>query len=432
MNFQKLFLLLFLSAAITRGFAQCTVYVADGWAKNSVNAVILRHNSLTTYRDTQFIAFYNNDQQLVLGKRKTGSKKWQLHITQYKGNATDAHRSISIIADGDGYLHVSWDHHGNTLNYCKSISPGSLDMTEKLTMTGLKENKVTYPEFYNLAKGNLLFLYRTGQSGNGDLMMNRYDVKTRKWEQVQDAFINGENHRNAYWQCTVDDAGTIHLSWVWRESSDGETNHDICYARSKDGGKTWEKSTGEKYILPITIANAEYAVHIPQQSELINTTSMAADESGHPFIVTYWRAAGTTAPQYRMIYNDGKEWKTQQITNRTTAFTFAGSGTKRIPVSRPVILLNKKNGIQKAYVIYRDEERQSHVTVAICNNVRQGKWLLKDLTTDSMGLWEPSFDTELWKQQNTLNLYLQFVEQGDSERIKDIPPTPVNVLEWRP
>ncbi|HTH82621.1 MAG TPA: BNR repeat-containing protein [Mucilaginibacter sp.] len=416
----------------TAGYAQRTTYVANGWAKNSVNAVILRHNALTTYRDTQFIAFYNGDQQLILAKRKTGASRWKFRTTPYKGNATDAHRSISIIADGEGYLHVSWDHHGNTLNYCKSTSPGSLELTEKLPMTGLKEDKVTYPEFYNLPNGNLLFLYRTGQSGNGDLMMNRYDVKTRKWEQVQDAFINGENHRNAYWQCAVDDAGTIHLSWVWRETGNVETNHDMCYARSKDGGKTWEKSTGEKYTLPITMANAEYAARIPQKSELINTTSMAADKAGHPFIITYWRPDGTTVPQYQLIYNDGSKWITQQVSNRKTPFTLAGNGTKRIPISRPIILLNDKNGTQKAYVIYRDEEQQDKVIAAFCDDIKAGKWGTKILSQQSVDLWEPSYDTRLWKQEGIIDLFLQKVEQGDGEKTEDVPPTPISVLEWKP
>lgn len=425
---KKNLLILFLTLCCTSLFAQRNTYVANGWAKNSVNAVILRHNSLTTFRDTQFIAFYNDEQRVVLAKRKTGAGTWKFRTTPYKGDANDAHKSISIIVDGDGYLHVSWGHHGSALNYCKSVSPGSLELTEKLPMTGIKETRVTYPEFYNLPNGGLLFLYRTGQSGNGDVMMGRYDIKTKKWQLVQDAFISGEGQRNAYWQCAVDAAGTIHLSWVWRETGDVATNHDMCYARSKDGGKTWEKSTGEKYSLPITASNAEYAVKIPQKSELINTTSMAADDLGHPYIATYWRAAGTTVPQYYLVYNNGNGWLTQQVTNRKTPFTLSGGGTKRIPISRPVILVNNK----KAYVIYRDEEQQNKVTAAICNDIKKGKWRIKNISDESVGMWEPTYDTALWDQQKIIDLFLQNVEQGDGEATKDIPPSPISVLEWKP
>jgi hypothetical protein len=94
---------------------------------------------------------------------------------------------------------------------------------------------------------------------------------------LQNNLIDGQNKRNAYWQTCIDEKGTIHVSWVWRETPDVSSNHDMCYACSKDGGITWQKSTGEKYTLPITAATAEYAVRIPQKSELINQTSMATE-----------------------------------------------------------------------------------------------------------------------------------------------------------
>ena len=150
-------------------------------------------------------------------------------------------------------------------------------MSKKMPMTGKKEGRVTYPEFYRLPNGNLLFLYRDGSSGSGNLMMNHYSLKTKEWTQRQAAFINGEGKRNAYWQMCIDTRGTIHLSWVWRESGDVATNHDMGYARSEDQGRTWLKSNGEQYRLPITADSAEYAARIPQRHELINTTSMCAE-----------------------------------------------------------------------------------------------------------------------------------------------------------
>ena len=85
-------------------------------------------------------------------------------------------------------------------------------------MTGVDEGNVTYPEFYPLSGGDLLFVYRSGSSGRGNLVMNRYSLKEHKWTRVQDILIDGENKRNAYWQLYVDEKGTIHLSWVWRET----------------------------------------------------------------------------------------------------------------------------------------------------------------------------------------------------------------------
>jgi len=165
------------------------VPVTTGWAKNSVNATIFRTNSVTTHADTQYIAFYSEDSHVVLAKRKLAATKWRIRKTRYKGNTKDAHNGISIAVDGSGILHMSWDHHCDPLNYCRSVAPGSLELTDKMPMTGQNENKVTYPEFYNLPDGDLLFLYRDGGSGNGNTMLNRYDVKTQKWSAVQHPLI---------------------------------------------------------------------------------------------------------------------------------------------------------------------------------------------------------------------------------------------------
>ena len=115
-----------------------------------------------------------------------------LQTTKLKGNVADAHNSISIMVDGDGYLHIAWNHHGNQLHYCKTVAPGSLQLTDELPMTGNQEQKVTYPEFYSLPNGNLLFFYRDGQSGQGNLVINRYNTKQKQWQQLHSNLIDGE------------------------------------------------------------------------------------------------------------------------------------------------------------------------------------------------------------------------------------------------
>lgn len=406
--------------------------VAEGWAKNTVNANILRHNSVVTHEDSQYVAYYAEDASVILAKRKLGSQKWVIQRTQYKGNVKDAHNTISIMVDGAGYLHMSWDHHGHQLRYCRSKAPGSLELTDKMPMAGKNENRVTYPEFYRLPEGDLLFFYRDGLSGRGNVMMNHYDVAKQKWTQRQNAFVSGEGKRNAYWQVCADTQGTIHLSWVWRESGNVATNHDMAYAKSIDQGKTWLKTNGEPYQLPITAATAEYAARIPQRSELINTTGMCADAEGRPYIATYWRSEGSEVPQYRLIFHDGSEWKVSQISDRNTPFSLSGGGTKRIPISRPQIIADSSGETDKAYLLFRDIERDSRVSVAICEDLDAMEWQFLDLTDFSVGQWEPSYDTELWKRFKVLSLYVQKVGQGDGETLDEMPPTEVMILDWQP
>ena len=134
--------------------------VGEGWAKNSINTVIFRKNSLSGYKESQYIAYYDAGQNLIVGKRKLGSKTWELKNTGLKARATDAHNSISIVVDGEGFLHIAWNHHNNPLHYVRSVAPGSLQFSSEIPMTGLNEQKLSYPEFYSLPGGDLLFLYR--------------------------------------------------------------------------------------------------------------------------------------------------------------------------------------------------------------------------------------------------------------------------------
>ena len=398
----------------------------NGWSNNSVNTVIFRKNALTTFKSNQYAAYYDMDQFVVLAKRKLNSPNWEVVRTQYKGDASDAHKSISIMVDGHGYLHMAWGQHNNNLNYVKSVAPERLVFGDKEQMLGRKESKVSYPEFYKLANGNLLFFYRDGGSGNGNLMINQYDLKTQSWKRIQDNLIDGQGKRNAYVQTAIDVKGTIHVSWVWRESPNVASNHDLCYARSSDGGLTWEKSNGVVYQLPINAENAEYALKIPQNSELINQTSMYANEKGQPFIATYWREDGETVPQYHIVYKTGESWSVNALSFRKTAFSLSGLGTKKIPISRPQLISWSNN----VALIFRDIERGNKVSIAVCKDLSTNLWQCKDLGQSSVGEWEPTFDTELWAIKKRLDLFVQKVEQLDGEGKANGAPTPVQVLTW--
>ena len=424
---KKYFILLLLSYISVVSTAQKLVKVGDGYSSTSVNTTIFRNNSIVTHKGNQYISFYDAEGWLTIGKRKLGSQNWTLSRSQYRGKVSDAHNVISMMADGEGYLHIAFDHHGNRLNYCRSVAPESIQLAQKESMIAKDEEDVTYPEFYRLPSGDLLFAYRSGASGRGNLVLNRYNLKEHKWSRVQDILIDGENQRNAYWQMYVDKSGIIHLSWVWRETWMVETNHDMCYARSKDGGESWERSDGTKYQLPINAANAEYAWRIPQNHELINQTSMSADAQGNPYIATYWRDGNDSIPQFRMIWNEKGKWHCDKVGNRTTPFSLKGGGTKMIPISRPRMVVDGN----RAFYIFRDMERGSKASLAYKNDIHNSseQWTVIDLTDFSLNAWEPSYDSELWKKNKKLHIYIQQTNQGDGEKSVESVPTAVYVLE---
>lgn len=410
-----------------KGLKHRLVEIGEGYAATSVNTAVFRGSSLATHGDSQYAAYYDPDGYVTLAKRKLGSDKWTSRRTQYKGNIKDAHNVISIGVDGDGFLHVSFDHHGHPLHYAGSLAPGSLDLGDVRPMTGKDEDDVTYPEFYTMPDGDLIFAYRSGASGRGNLVINRYSTADRKWSRLHDVLIDGENLRNAYWQMYVDASGVMHLSWVWRETWLVETNHDLCYAKSTDGGKTWQRSDGSYYQLPITMDTAEIAWRIPQNSELINQTGMTADSKGNPFIATYWRDADSKVPQYRLVWHDGKKWNMDTVGERTQPFSLSGGGTKMIPISRPRIASDGK----KAYYMFRDTERGSKVSVAFTPCLGKEKWTVWDVTDFPVDAWEPSFDISLWNAKRKLHMFVQCSHQGDGEKALESAgiSSPVYVLE---
>ena len=152
---------------------------------------------------------------------------------------------------------------------------------------------------------------------------------------------------------------------------------------------------------------------------------MSADEQGHPYIATYWRDSNSQVPQYRLVWNDGKTWHQSQVSARRTPFSLSGGGTKMIPIARPRLVINDG----KAFYVFRDEEQGSKVSMAYTTDLYSGKWNMIDLTGFPVYAWEPSYDTELWKDRQIFQLFVQCTRQGDGERTEEMEPQTVYVLE---
>ena len=420
---------------VAAGAARILPIAGDGWAGSSINVVAGLQSTLITDRGLQYAAFYAADRTLVLARRELGSDAWTSVRTGLHGRTDDAHDTVAIAVDGAGYLHVAWDHHANALNYARSVAPGSLELGPPQAMTGQREDRVTYPTFLRLPDGDLLFLYRDGVSGKGDLLLNRYSVQAARWTQVQSNLIDGQGQHSAYVTTAIDAKGVLHLAWVWRDSPDVASNHDLAYARSADGGVTWTTVAGAPVTLPITAATADYALRIGTGRSLMNPPSLAVDGDGRPYLADYWCPEGSDIPQYHLVYHDGQQWQVQQVTQRRTPFTLAGTATKRPPLSRSVVLVTQQwRRSREVYLVYRDDERGGRAVVAACRDLTKPAWEISDLTAGSVGAWEPSADPAQWSRFGQLHLLVQRVEQsdGNDQEAADVPPTAVGSLIWSP
>jgi BNR repeat-containing family member len=137
---------------------------------------------------------------------------------------------------------------------------------------------------------------------------------------------------NAYFVGPAQDkSGAFHICWVWRNTPDCATNHDLCYALSKDLVR-WETSVGRPLSLPITLATAEVVDPVPPGGGMINgNTKVGFDAEGRP-VISYHKfdAQGTT-----QLYNARREtggWRIYQTSDWDYRWEFQGGGTMRFEI----------------------------------------------------------------------------------------------------
>jgi hypothetical protein len=304
----------------------------------AINGESFQADALFTYNGYQYATWYHNgtsgnSEDLYIARRNLSGTTWDVRDTGSNldngdSPAWDAHNVASLGISGDGHLHISFDMHGNTLRYRDTAAdvannPGSIVWngtgqfalnTERsaLNSGGTPVTGVTYPQYVTRPTGDMLFVYRTGASGNGDMQLATYNATTHSWNSphqfingtspifYDDAFGAGSNERNAYINgVDVDATGRLHVTWTWREAATGSSNHDICYAYSDDGGDTWRNNAGTVIgtaASPINLSSPGIvAVPMDRGNTLMNQQAQVVDNDNRVHVVM-WHKTDEAAP----------------------------------------------------------------------------------------------------------------------------------------
>jgi hypothetical protein len=320
------------------------VDVAPVWAGHPVGFALLTHG------DRQFVAFYDAQRQMTVGSRALGSDQWQL-VRLATAVGWDSHNSIAMAMDDAGQIHLSGNMHCVPLIYFRTTKPGDVASFERMPgMVGRNEARATYPKFLRGADGSLIFTYRDGSSGNGDQIFNVYDLKSGSWRRLLDQpLFSGQGKMNAYFQGPVrDERGVFHVCWVWRDTPDCATNHDLSYARSRDLVH-WETSDEQALALPITIETAEIVDPVPPGGGMINgNTRLGFDSQGRPVIGYHkYDAEGKT-----QLYNARREdggWKICQTSDWDYRWEFQGGGSIPFEVGLGPVTVEPDGTLSQSY-----------------------------------------------------------------------------------
>lgn len=301
--------------------------IAPVWSGHPVGFALL------TVGRRQYVAFYDADRKMTVAARSLDQRQWQMaRLPSVLG--WDSHNYVTMAVDAQGHLHVSGNMHCVPLVYFRTERPGDIEsFRPEPAMVGRNEQRCTYPRFLRGSAGELIFTYRDGRSGNGDQYFNVYDPAAQRWRRLIDSpLFSGEGKMNAYFVGPVQDAsGVFHVCWVWRNTPDCATNHDLCYARSKDLVR-WETSDGRPLALPITLAKAEVVDPVPPGGGMINgNTRIGFDAQGRP-VISYHKfdAGGRT-----QLYNARREadgWRIYQTSRWDYRWQFEGGGSMRFEI----------------------------------------------------------------------------------------------------
>jgi len=295
---------------------------------------------LLTHGDRQYIAYYNASRNMVVGQRELSDDQFQLTVLSatdretHFGTSTvlgwDSHNFLTIGIDKEGYIHVSGNVHVNPLTYFRSRIPHDISTIEQIfEMVGTEEDRTTYPHFVLTKDGELLYHYRDGGSGNGNEIYNIYSTSEKKWFRMLDVpLTDGQELMNAYQtQPTVMKDGWYHMYWVWRDTPDCSTNHDLSYMKSPDL-KNWYDPYNHLISLPATLDKKSLIVDpIPPNGGIINLAAkLCLDENDRPVFV-YHKYDRNGNLQLYSAWLKNKKWLYSQLTDWDYRWYFSGNGS---------------------------------------------------------------------------------------------------------
>jgi len=398
----------FVMASVASGPVLESIDVEPVWAGHPVGFC------LYTYRDLQFVAYYDAERRMTVAVRKLNERTW--HIAKLPEQlGWDSHNYVTFEIDEAGFIHLSGNMHVAPLVYYRTREPLDIDTFERATMLGNREDRCTYPEFLPGPDGSLIFTYRDGQSGSGDQLYNVYDAKTASWRRLLDTpLTSGQGKMNAYFEGPRRGPdGRFHLVWVWRDSPACETNHDVSYARSADLVH-WETASGQPLVLPIIPTQAVVVDPVLPGGGMVNGNVRIGFDARGRVIISYHKFDESGVTQlYASRFEDGA-WRSRRLSQWNYRWAFSGNGA--IPLDIRVFPI-KSCGNGKLEQPYR------HVKYG------SGSFIVEEATLETIDMAEHAFP---WANQmdRVRGAFPGMEIRRTGDRGISADPTMSYVLQW--
>jgi hypothetical protein len=356
------------------------------------NARAYIQDNLWTDGNEQFAVWVDERGNAFAGKRRLPAGDWTaVDLSTIPGDPLglptqpDEHNVYAIAVDASGYIHIAGNMHNGPLRYVRSRRPRDISAWAGARMVGRDESSVSYPAFVRRRDGKLLFFHRDGRSGDGDVLADVYDG--RRWTRLAKVIDGRSTGESTYLShIAVDRGGVLHMLFVWRSTSDPTTNNDLSYARSRDGGKTWERSDGTQ-TTPIIHTRAEIVADTPPTgSGLSSGGGLEVDDRGRPHGAVLLGARGSAT--IRHVWFDDR-WHVEPV------------DLPGVRAVRPTVVTS---GAAAFLVVpTRDDVRLVDITPGRSAPGRSARAPVL-LAPVSVGGWETPFDTQALYRDGTLSV----------------------------
>jgi hypothetical protein len=421
----------------------------------AVNGQTFQQEAVVTFKGYQYASYFTNGGYLSVARRKLPDGEWQqIRFDDYKSREHNDVHNVAVIgiAEADGTIHLSFDHHVNDLHYRRSIQGLASDpdnarwdassfgpVTSKLDgSTAIRG--VTYPQFYPTHDGALQLIYRTGSSGNGDWHLAEYDPSGEgKWT-VLGMILSGKGqYENSPTRCAYpnqmrfDPAGRLHMTWTWREAPAGgpldlRTNHDLMYAWSDDRGRTWKDNAGNPIARtgdsPIAIDTPNIIIAKTKWMwGQMNTTTQVIDSKNRVHVVN-WQQPQDASEGSRDLntWRYYHYWRDVDGTWHEQLLPFVGR--------KPQIVVDPSGNAMVVYVKgsnsnYHNQDPGGALMVSMATEASGWKDWKTVWKTDRMSIGEPLIDNQRWAAEQVLSIYLQDKPQQNGK------PSSLRVLDFK-
>ena len=409
--------------------------VAPVWAGHPVG-----FHSLTC-SNRQYVAFYDANREMTVASRELASTNWTFARLPEK-IGWDSHNYITMAVDYSGQIHLSGNMHVGPLVYFRSERPLDASSFKRATpMTGVDEQRSTYPRFFEGPNGELIFTYRNGSSGKGDQIYNVYNAKAQQWRRLLDQpLVVGEGKRSAYLNGPVQGPdGIYHLCWIWRGSPDCASSHYVCYARSRDLTH-WETSHGKPLTLPITFESCEVVDPVPEKGGAVNGNVVLGFDAQQRPIVSYHKYDSNGFTQVLNARLENGEWRQHQATDWKSRWEFGGGGSIAFEVRVGAVSLDGDKKLRQTFskkgeasgTFFLDEKTLAPVGHAPAKarypaSLNQITSEMPGMTVHMQSAGRSGPHSELWLRWETLGPNRDHPREGAAP-----PPSRLQVIEISP